>query len=106
MRGEPEIVRAPFSPAQVESLNRCQEADFVHHPFTCGKDSRHVLLATEEGWMCPVVSCGFEQDWAWTFMSDGRWEELLPPVSRVVLEQLKVEIDEDSARHGEDEVLY
>jgi hypothetical protein len=26
------------------------------------------LVATPEGWVCPMEMCGGEQDWAWDFM--------------------------------------
>lgn len=31
------------------------------HPMTCGNDSSHVLVATDDGWMCPVEGCGYVQ---------------------------------------------
>lgn len=72
---------APFSPEQVEALNRFQQS-MVFHPFTCGgnrSDEKHKayqkehggdfgqLVATEKGWICP--SCGYTQDWAWSIMA-------------------------------------
>ena len=65
-------IRAPFSERQVAELNRYQVADIMH-PFTCPHD-RHdevVLLATTEGWHCPVRDCGYRQDWAHAFMADS-----------------------------------
>jgi hypothetical protein len=71
------IIKAPFTPEQVEGLNRWQAADHAH-PFTCRSgrrtDSSHldgegVLVATERGWHCPF--CDYTQDWAHDFMADG-----------------------------------
>jgi hypothetical protein len=70
------IIKAPFTPEQVEGLNRWQRAESVH-PFTCRtgrrKDALHldgegVLVATEQGWRCPF--CGYTQDWAHDFMAN------------------------------------
>lgn len=58
-----------WSPQLVEALNKQQRAGQVH-PFTCGsgrrtdadhKDGEGVLVATEDGWMCPY--CDYRQDW-------------------------------------------
>lgn len=64
-----EIVRAPFTPEQVEQLNRYQQGGWMH-PFTCGVGTgRHLdLVATEAGWICP--DCDYTQDWAHGFMAD------------------------------------
>lgn len=74
-------IKVPFTPEQVEALNRWQNTPWVH-PFTCGNDrgdDAHVayqiehggdlgqLVATPEGWKCPV--CGYSQDWAHDFMT-------------------------------------
>lgn len=75
------IIRAPWTNAQVFALNLWQNNPAVH-PFTCGNDrgdaahvhdasftGKHdfgILLATNEGWVCPV--CGYAQDWAHDFM--------------------------------------
>lgn len=72
------MVKAPWTPEQVEILNRFQKLDFVH-PFTCGSgdrtDERHldnegVLVATVDGWICPY--CTFTQAWAHDFMMDPK----------------------------------
>ncbi len=57
------ILKAPWTPEQVEALNRYQSSGFVHE-FTCGGDhpGSRVLLATTEGWRCPT--CDSRQDWA------------------------------------------
>jgi len=60
-------IKAPWTPLQVECLNRFQRAGFWH-PFTCGKCSRD-LVATPDGWRCPSNGCDYEQDWAHAFMA-------------------------------------
>ena len=78
-----EKIQAPFTAAQVRGLNEYQTGtDFGHKmpPFTCGNrgDGQHgeeggdkgVLIATEEGWVCPC--CGYTQDWAHSFMVSSR----------------------------------
>jgi hypothetical protein len=62
-------IRAPFTPEQIDALNRWQHNGRVH-PFTCGTDSRHrVLVATPAGWVCE--DCTYRQDWAHDFMVTG-----------------------------------
>jgi len=73
-------IKAPWTQEQVDALNAWQASDYVH-PFTCG--NRHtpehkiyaqqhgqgdhgILVATPEGWKCPV--CDYVQDWAHDFM--------------------------------------
>ncbi len=78
-------IEAPWTPAEVKVLNEFQTLR-QFHPFTCGGDrmdeahrayqAEHggdfgQLLATEEGWRCPV--CDYRQNWAHGFMaSSGR----------------------------------
>jgi hypothetical protein len=61
------ILKAPWTPAEVDALNRYQSSGFVHE-FTCGgdHDGNRVLFATTEGWRCPT--CGYRQDWAHSAM--------------------------------------
>jgi len=73
-------VRAPFTPAQVASLNGYQ-ASASFHGFTCGDDAcpgadgeRAALRAQEDGWHCPA--CPYTQDWAHDSMADGSWQRL------------------------------
>lgn len=92
---------APWGVDEVMSLNGYQLSGNMH-PFTCprehvytwkpgelpvecdrdelfelfGENLRlgHVLLmATEDGWVCPHELCDYTQDWAWVFMLEGRW---------------------------------
>lgn len=83
-------ITAPFTPEQVESLNRFQRSG-EFHPFTCGgnrSDEAHVayakehgdpdyglLVATPDGWVCPV--CDYKQGWAHDFMAGLRREEYM-----------------------------
>lgn len=75
-------ITAPFTPEQVEQLNRFQQLEYMH-PFTCGTKEKHKahpalrtpvvepdcnLVATEAGWVCPC--CDYTQNWAHAFMAD------------------------------------
>lgn len=66
------IVRTPWTPAQVSRLNRWQTSG-IFHPFTCGKRDGHegegILTATINGWVCQ--ECDYTQDWAHDFMANG-----------------------------------
>lgn len=62
---------APWTPEQVEQLNKWQQAGFVH-PFTCPNDhlcDDDILIATIGGWLCPS-KCGYYQNWAHEYMAD------------------------------------
>jgi hypothetical protein len=62
---------APFTPAEVATLNEYQQSG-VWHPFTCGNAlCGRELIATEAEWVCP--GCSYTQDWAYTWMADGSW---------------------------------
>ena len=78
-RKDPNIVKAPFTPEQVENLNEYQKLG-KWHPFTCcspedisecqrrSGENEGLLVASEEGWTCP---CGkYKQDWCHQFMTD------------------------------------
>ncbi len=74
-------IKAPWTPEQVEQLNKWQEAGYVH-PFTCGNDdctrsNGKELVATIDGWTCP--SCSYKQDWAHDFMADPEMLEKASP---------------------------
>lgn len=72
-----DTIKAPFTPEQVEALNRFQQLSHVH-PFTCGSgyrtnksihpDGEGVLVATVDGWICR--NCDYTQDWAHAMMAD------------------------------------
>lgn len=69
-------VVAPWTPEQVDSLNRYQESGLMH-PYTCPNRDDHcdaVLVATADGWICRP--CGYTQDWAHPWSADGTWEQL------------------------------
>lgn len=88
-------ITAPFTHAQVQVLNERQvhvDGSMPIHPFTCpnrgdgityddagtADDSgathskeggdRGILIATEDGWVCP--HCGIRQDWAYAVMAE------------------------------------
>lgn len=44
----------------VEKLNAYQH-NSQFHPYTCGKNSEHILEATPNGWRCP--QCDYTQQW-------------------------------------------
>jgi len=67
-----DIIKAPFTPEEVEQLNKWQQAGYVH-PFTCPKEhlsDANELIATPEGWKCPDPKCGYTQHWAHNYMAD------------------------------------
>lgn len=57
------MIYPPWTPAQVDALNRWQRAGHVH-PFTCGMvhSGDRDLVATHAGWICP--NCDYTQNWA------------------------------------------
>lgn len=59
------MVKAPWSEAQIDALERFQHLDGVH-PFTCPEHSNRELVATHRGWICRY--CNYTQDWANDFM--------------------------------------
>jgi hypothetical protein len=73
---QPDIIEAPWSPGQIDSLNAYQESGRLH-PFTCRDDmcrvrDRSPLVATRDGWTHP---CGYTQRWALRFMTDWAWRD-------------------------------
>ena len=73
-------IKAPWTPEQVEQLNKWQNAGYVH-PFTCGSpshieeckrrkepDNDGALVATTAGWECPCFR--YTQNWCHDFMQD------------------------------------
>ena len=74
-------ITTPWTLEQTDSLNKYQVSG-QFHPFTCGgnrgdkahkeyaqnhKQDSGLLIATPEGWKCPV--CSYTQNWAHSFMS-------------------------------------
>jgi hypothetical protein len=60
-----EILKAPWTDAQIEKLDKRQE-DETKHPYTC--DCGHSLEPFTSGWYCEN-QCGYSQDWC--FKSDA-----------------------------------
>jgi transposase-like protein len=60
---------APWSTAQVATLNAWQISGLIH-PFTCKHTHRraNTLQAGQEGWYCP--RCDYTQNWAHDYMVD------------------------------------
>lgn len=67
-------IQAPFTPDQVDSLNVYQNAGLMH-PFTCGNNSDHLLVAREDGWFCP--ECDYRQYWAHDWMTNWKWSGMV-----------------------------
>jgi len=70
--GQVREIRAPWTDGTVSALNRYQAEGWMH-PFTCPQDhgiGGVRLLATSSGWMCPVQTCDYRQDWAHGFMAE------------------------------------
>ena len=67
-----DIVRAPFSPSEVASLDGYQRCG-IGHPYTCGIDSDDVLVATRDGLYCPKHKTN--QTWAHRFTADWSWKK-------------------------------
>lgn len=64
-------VFAPWTPEQVESLNAFQQSGW-YHPYTCGHDPGHTLVAATDGWYCPVLG-DWKQTWAHEWMTNLEW---------------------------------
>jgi len=75
---ESPMIKAPWTPEQVESANAYQTSG-VFHEFTCGTKEKQASgssgaqIATSNGWVCP--SCDYTQDWAHDFMLDKSWQK-------------------------------
>jgi hypothetical protein len=92
---ESSVIKAPFTPDQVEALNRYQKIAHFH-PFTCGSgnrtDEKHldgegVLVATPDGWKCPY--CDYTQDWAHAVMAQPHDERPLMEILNPFFEVFK-----------------
>jgi hypothetical protein len=78
------MVKAPFTPEQVESINGYQESGYMH-PFTCGRENcRWTLKAAEDALHCPNPECTYTQDWVHPFMADGSWKKQQEEVQKVL----------------------
>jgi len=103
-----DIIRAPWTPAQVATLNEFQRRGGVH-PFTCGGDhapGSPVLVAREDGWHCPQPygePCDYRQDWAHAFMADPlKWFGSFPHTSQSP-DELREQAESDTVGLTRDE---
>lgn len=84
---------APFSDEVVWRLARFQATGYMH-PFTCGRRGEHfrlnegLLIPTNAGWICPVDSCGYTQDWAYDFMIDDAMFARMAAARKDILERM------------------
>ena len=64
-------IYVPWSEEQVLALNAMQAAGFMHE-YTCGNEGCHrILVAIDEGWLCPSIGCGYTQGWAHEPMTEA-----------------------------------
>lgn len=84
------MIKAPWTPAQVDALNAYQALGYVH-PFTCAMCNGRVMRATEFGWVCPV-NCGYAQNWCHEWMADRSQH---PRMSRRVAERPSSYVDQE-----------
>lgn len=59
-------MKSPWDEETIDRLNAMQNEHGLQrfHPYTCGNNSNHILIATADGWKCPVEGCGYTQNWA------------------------------------------
>jgi hypothetical protein len=90
-------IKSPWTPEQVEQLNKWQQAGWVH-PFTCGNEhpldgdkQENTLIATAMpcGWICP--GCLYTQNWCHDYMLDPVSLAISHPkyISKMVLPELE-----------------
>lgn len=70
-------LRAPFSLAQIFSINEFQQSGRFR-PFECAYRDAHpgrtsTLVAYRFGMACP--SCTYEQEWVYPLMADWSWRK-------------------------------
>lgn len=98
-----DIIRAPWTAAQVEALNRCQ-AHGDYQLFCRGvHDGANVVLhARVDGWHCSELVCGYRQDWAHAFMAESTEREggLVGEVARVMQRRYASQHPETSQPRG------
>jgi hypothetical protein len=74
-------ILAPFTPDEVEALNRWQQYG-PGHPFTCPRShggTNVALIARTDAWHCSDPACGFTQDWAHPLMANpAAWPKPFP----------------------------
>lgn len=91
-----DTITAPWTPDQVDRLNRFQHTGYVH-PFTCpdahdGAD--RTLVATKAGWVCP--HCDYRQNWAHAVMLEvvdpaGLFPPILSELQTALKELVKLQ---------------
>lgn len=71
-------VLAPWDDATVLALNASQR---YGHGFTCAEHTSVLLIASRDGWFCPVDTCQYRQWWAMDVQVDigkqmlaGKWK--------------------------------
>lgn len=70
-----DTILIPWTEDQVNSLNAYQDRGHFH-PFTCGNNSDHILIATQDGWVCPKCEPNLIcQTWCHGFMADWSWKK-------------------------------
>lgn len=82
----PKMIFAPWTPEEVQALNRFQSAGRMH-PFTCPEHTpgSPMLVADEDGWRCSDPyneECTYRQDWAHQFMTSAELVRPYPDMFR------------------------
>lgn len=99
-----DIIRAPWTAAQVEALNRCQaHGDYQLFCRGVHDGANFVLIARRDGMHCDSYSaCGYRQDWAHAFMAEStEWEGgLVGEVARVMQRRYASQHPETSQPDG------
>lgn len=64
-------IQQPFTVQQATALNTYQECG-KFHPFTCPNHDVETVLVALPGslWICSDLTCGYQQGWAWEWMTD------------------------------------
>lgn len=65
---------APWEPQQIESLRAYQQST-AFFPFVCKYNHDHILTAQKNALVCD--QCGDKRTWAYEWMLDFSWRELL-----------------------------
>lgn len=73
------MIKAPWTQAQVDALNEYQKSGRFHG-YTCGGNhgASQLLVATIYGWVCPIATCSYSQNWAHALsMSEDAYTETI-----------------------------
>ncbi|GLP64265.1 hypothetical protein TUSST3_08850 [Streptomyces sp. TUS-ST3] len=98
------IIRAPWTPEQVDALNAFQRRGGMH-PFTCGGEhtpASPALVAYTDGWRCPQPygeSCDYRQDWAHAFMTEQPAAASVSAVDQTTRDRIAEAAPEELAKH-------